>query len=117
LGKLPQVKGAISPIDRKDNLLINAGMGAVGLRLPDKSLERNPSVLSRKELIEQQYNLLLETRLPNIMQLMNSEKTLGGGGYQEAKEEDTNIEQHPIIQKMFSNQDADIKNLNKNSAN
>ena len=43
------------------------------------SLERNPSVLSRKELIKQEYNLLLETRLPNIMQLMNSEKSLGLG--------------------------------------
>jgi len=67
LGKLPQVKGAISPIDRKekDNLLVNAGIGAVGLgraphhlpnpngqNPPEKSLERNPSVLSRKELIE-----------------------------------------------------------------
>jgi len=39
-------------------------------------------VLSRKELIKQEYNLLLETRLPKIMQLMNSEKSLGLGlGY------------------------------------
>jgi len=38
--------------------------------------------MSRKELIKQEYNLLLETRLPNIMQLMNSEKSLGLGlGY------------------------------------
>lgn len=38
--------------------------------------------MSRKELIQQEYNLLLETRLPNIMQLMNSEKSLGLGlGY------------------------------------
>ena len=36
-------------------------------------------MLSRKELIKQEYNLLLENRLPNIMQLMNSEKTLGLG--------------------------------------
>jgi hypothetical protein len=36
-------------------------------------------VLSRKELIKQEYNLLLENRLPNIMQLMNSEKSLGLG--------------------------------------
>jgi len=43
----------------------------------ERSLERNPSVLSRKELIKQECNLLLETRLPNIMQLMNSEKSLG----------------------------------------
>ena len=36
-------------------------------------------MLSRKELIKQEYNLLLETRLPNIMQLMNSEKSHGLG--------------------------------------
>ena len=48
----------------------------------DRSLERNSSVLSRKELIKQEYNHLLETRLPSIMQLMNSEKNIGiGGGY------------------------------------
>jgi hypothetical protein len=46
---------------------------------PERSLERNSSVLSRKELIKQEYNLLLETRLPNIMQLMNSDKQLGLG--------------------------------------
>jgi len=104
---LPHVKGAISPLERKDkDLLISAGLGAMrGLgdasALPNArvshnknigqglngggqggSLERNPSVLSRKELIKQEYNLLLETRLPKIMQLMNSEKSLGFGiGY------------------------------------
>jgi len=45
----------------------------------ERSLDRNPSVLSRKELIKQEYNLLLENRLPNIMQLMKSEKNLGLG--------------------------------------
>jgi len=54
---------------------INGGIGQ-GLA-PERSLERNQSVLSRKELIKQEYNLLLETRLPNIMQIMNSEKSLG----------------------------------------
>ena len=57
---------------------INGGIG-LGLAAPDRSLERNPSVLSRKELIKQEYNLLLETRLPNIMHLMNSDKSLGLG--------------------------------------
>ena len=81
-GKLPQVKGAISPLERKEkDLLISAGLGAIharapqgingaigqGLVAPERSLERNQSVLSRKELIKQEYNLLLETRLPNIM--------------------------------------------------
>lgn len=41
---------------------------------------RNSSVLSRKELIKQEYNHLLETRLPSIMHLMNNEKTMGLGG-------------------------------------
>lgn len=90
-GKLPQVKGAISPLERKEkDLLIGAGLGAIHSRAPqgingaigqglapERSLERNQSVLSRKELIKQEYNLLLETRLPNIMQIMNSEKSLG----------------------------------------
>ena len=57
---------------------INGGIG-LGLAAPERSLERNPSVLSRKELIKQEYNLLLETRLPNIMHLMNSDKSLGLG--------------------------------------
>jgi hypothetical protein len=43
----------------------------------ERSLERNPSMLSRKELMKHECNLLLETRLPNIMQLMSSEKSLG----------------------------------------
>jgi hypothetical protein len=57
---------------------INGSIGQ-GLGPQERSLERNPSVLSRKELIKQEYNLLLETRLPNIMQLMNSDKSLGLG--------------------------------------
>ena len=48
-----------------------------GERSLEKKLERNPSVMSRKELIKQECNLLLETRLPNIMSLMNSEKNIG----------------------------------------
>ena len=50
---------------------INGIKGQIGQGLVNqtgqRSLERNPSVLSRKELIKQEYNLLLETRLPNIM--------------------------------------------------
>jgi len=55
------VKGAISPLVKKEKeILINAGLGAMsmgnGLTLPassaQRSLERNPSVLSRKELIK-----------------------------------------------------------------
>jgi len=99
---------------KEKDLLINAGIGAVGLTAPrtfqnlpnapgaqpvnqgtgggpERSLERNPSVLSRKELIQQEYNLLLETRLPNIMQLMNSEKNLGLGlGYNRPNVPDIN---------------------------
>lgn len=34
-GKLPQVKGAISPLERKDkDLLISAGLGAIHARAP-----------------------------------------------------------------------------------
>ena len=51
--------------------------GIIGGVIVERSLERNPSVLSRKELIKHECNLLLETKLPNIMQLMNSEKSLG----------------------------------------
>jgi|TARA_B110001450_G_scaffold253543_1_gene277164 hypothetical protein len=56
------VKGAISPLEhqKEKEALINAGLGAMGigqgLTLPassaQRSLERNPSVLSRKELIK-----------------------------------------------------------------
>jgi|TARA_B110000285_G_C15083806_1_gene595025 hypothetical protein len=53
------VKGAISPLEQKEKeILISAGLGAMGqgLTLPassaQRSLERNPSVLSRKELIK-----------------------------------------------------------------
>lgn len=101
LSRLPIIKGAVSPIDGReikmgDPSSILNGLGAsrersiaaavagthssVGPVLGrERSLERNPSVLSRKELIKQEYNLLLETRLPNIMQIMNSEKSLGLG--------------------------------------
>jgi len=105
VSKLPTIKGAMSPIESQerklqDSIGINCmnGLGvtrersiaatvantqtAVGTGLKstataERSLERNPSVLSRKELIKQECNLLLETRLPNIMQIMNSEKSIG----------------------------------------
>lgn len=48
-----------------DNRLPN--LKAVG----EKSLERNNSVFSRKELIKKEYNKIIETRLPNILNLMN----------------------------------------------
>ena len=78
---MPHVKGAVSPLERKEkDLLIGAGMGALHSRAPQgingeigqglaqgRSLERNQSVLSRKDLIKQEYNLLLERRLPKIM--------------------------------------------------
>ena len=68
-GKLPHVKGAVSPLDRnkEKDLLVNAGLisraptlgqglmpnGAAEVRTgAERSLERNPSVLSRKELIK-----------------------------------------------------------------
>lgn len=37
----------------------------------ERSLERNNSVFSRKELIKKEYAKIIETRLPNIMSLMN----------------------------------------------
>ena len=95
--------------------------------MQDRSLERNQSVLSRKELIKQEYNLLLETRLPNIMQLMNSEKSLGlglnmpknGTPEKEAKQAKKVVEKKSVdyddtefLEKMFSNADPDIRNLN-----
>jgi hypothetical protein len=40
----------------------------------EKSLERNNSVFNRKDLIKQEYNKIIETRLPNILNLMNQEK-------------------------------------------
>lgn len=40
----------------------------------EKSLERNNSVFSRRELIKKEYNKIIETRLPNILSLMNNEK-------------------------------------------
>lgn len=105
---------------------INGGIGQ-GLA-PERSLERNPSVLSRKELIKQEYNLLLETRLPNIMHLMNSDKSLGLGMGSisktaleteeeiRKKEKFTNkqsvdYDDTDFLQKMFSNGDKEIKNL------
>lgn len=98
--RLPNIKGAISPPENeyihKDGINCMNGLGvtreksiaatvansqaAVGFISHtniERSLERNSSVLSRKELIKQEYNHLLETRLPSIMQLMNSEKTIG----------------------------------------
>jgi hypothetical protein len=87
----------MSPLDKRDGPLVTAamqglGLGAGSVKVNQRhgastqnaggSLERNPSVLSRKDLIKQEYNLLIETRLPKIMQLMNSEKSLGLGlGY------------------------------------
>jgi hypothetical protein len=90
LGKeLPSLKGAGTPMgDIHNNFAalggtrersIAATVAGSQLIEKERSLERNPSVLSRKELIKQEYNLLLETRLPKIMQLMNSEKSLGLG--------------------------------------
>jgi hypothetical protein len=110
---------------------INGGIGQ-GLGPNEKSLERNPSVLSRKELIKQEYNLLLETRLPNIMQLMNSDKSLGLGMGSISKNGLENEEEQPrkkekyskksvdyddtdFLQKMFSNGDAEIKNIENES--
>lgn len=51
-------------------------MGEGEQRLPnlkqiDKSLERNNSVFSRKEIIQKEYAKGMETRLPNILHLMN----------------------------------------------
>lgn len=60
-----------------NNNPITVGNGLKSTATAERSLERNPSVLSRKELIKHECNLLLETRLPNIMHLMNSEKSLG----------------------------------------
>jgi hypothetical protein len=101
ISKLPTIKGAMSPLD-SDGIKITDAMGIMnGLGISrersivatvaavqphngmkssavgERSLERNPSMLSRKELMKHECNLLLETRLPNIMQLMSSEKSLG----------------------------------------
>lgn len=40
----------------------------------EKSLERNNSVFSRRELIKKEYNRIMETKLPNILNMMNNEK-------------------------------------------
>ncbi len=39
-----------------------------------RSLERNNSVISRKDLIKKEYNKIMEQRLPNILCLMNQDK-------------------------------------------
>lgn len=36
-----------------------------------RSLERNNSVISRKDIIKKEYNKIMEQRLPNILSLMN----------------------------------------------
>ena len=38
------------------------------------SLERNNSVITRQELIKKEYSRIIETRLPNILNLMNQDK-------------------------------------------
>jgi hypothetical protein len=41
------------------------------LKHSEPSLERNNSVFNRKDLIKKEYNKVIETRLPNILHLMN----------------------------------------------
>jgi hypothetical protein len=54
--------------DSKLPNLRTKGANAVG----EKSLERtNANVISRKELIKKEYNRILETKLPNILNMMN----------------------------------------------
>ena len=38
------------------------------------SLERNNSVITRQEMIKKEYSRIIETRLPNILNLMNQDK-------------------------------------------
>lgn len=40
----------------------------------ERSLERNNSVFSRKDLIKKEYNKIMDQRLPNILSLMNQDK-------------------------------------------
>ena len=46
--------------------------------LKQKSLERNNSVFSRRDLIKKEYNKIMEHKLPNILNLMNNNGNAGG---------------------------------------
>jgi hypothetical protein len=59
-----------------DNILLNdsklPNLRNKGAPAREKSLERtNANVISRKELIKKEYNKILETKLPNILNMMN----------------------------------------------
>lgn len=38
----------------------------------ERSLDRNNSVINRKELMKKEYNKIIDSRLPNILSLMNN---------------------------------------------
>lgn len=44
------------------------------MKVGERSLERNNSVFSRKDLIKKEYNKIMDQRLPNILSLMNQDK-------------------------------------------
>lgn len=47
----------------------------------ERSLERNNSVFNRKDLIKKEYTKIIETRLPNILSLMNQDKNITKNGF------------------------------------
>jgi hypothetical protein len=70
-----------------------------------KQMERNNSVFSRKELIKKEYNRIIETRLPNILQLMNQDKRGSGGNnglIEQLFQEKVDYDDTELLSKMFS---------------
>lgn len=70
----------------------------------EKSLERNNSVFSRRDLIKKEYNKIIETRLPNILNLMNNDHKINGGAVDISINENNNIDYDDtdLLSKMFS---------------
>jgi len=83
------------------------------VKVGERSLERNNSVFSRKELIKKEYNKIMDQRLPNILSLMNHDKYnisagagLDGGGNSIQEEMSSGnlgeYDETELLSKMFS---------------
>jgi len=69
----------------------------------EKSLERNNSVFSRRDLIKKEYNKIIENRLPNILSLMNNEKyNVTSGADISINESNFEYDDTDLLSKMFN---------------
>ncbi|CDW78642.1 UNKNOWN [Stylonychia lemnae] len=72
----------------------------------EKSLERNNSVFNRRDLIKQEYNRVIETRLPNILSLMSNGKqniaSASGADISLFENENMDYDDTELLSKLFT---------------